>query len=93
MNLNNNLKNMKNINLKNYWIWFLLFILSILTFNLIQWQNEFVWIYIWVVIAIWIFNTSWIFFYKTLNTKDEIRKYIFSFIHIVLLVAMWFPFI
>lgn len=84
---------MKNINFKIYWIWFLLFILSIVLFNLVQWQHNFPSIFIWVMLAIWLFNTSWIFFYKTLNTKDEIRKYIFSFIHIVLLISISFPFI
>jgi heme O synthase-like polyprenyltransferase len=83
---------MKNIDIKNYIIWFSLFILSILVFNLVQWQHSFAPIFIWVVIAIWLFNTSWIFFYKTLNTKDEIKKYMFSFVHIVLLITILFPF-
>lgn len=83
---------MKNLNLKFYWIWFLLFIASILVFNLNQWQDSFTPIFIWIVIAIWLFNTSWIFFYKTLNTNDEIRKCMFSFIHIVLLISIAFPF-
>ncbi|MDD3646773.1 MAG: hypothetical protein PHH06_05215 [Candidatus Gracilibacteria bacterium] len=84
---------MKNINFKIYGIGFLLFILSIVLFNLVQGQHNFPSIFIGVMLAIGLFNTSGIFFYKTLNTKDEIRKYIFSFIHIVLLISISFPFI
>ena len=84
---------MKNINIKSYLMWLTLFASSIIVFNLVQWQHNFAFIFIWVVMAIWLINTGWIFFYKTLNTKDEIQKYVFSFINIVLLIAIIFPFI
>jgi hypothetical protein len=75
---------MKNINFKIYALAFLLFFLWVFTYYLMAWMHSsFITIFIWTISVIWFYNTSSIMFYKTLKTKDEILKYVFSFLHIV----------
>ncbi len=82
---------MKKINFKLYIIWFLLFWLWLLSYKLTKWvHNYFTTVFIWVAASIFFINTSSIFFYKTLNSKDEYLKYIFSFLHILVLILISF---
>jgi|SaaInlLV_10m_DNA_3_1039740.scaffolds.fasta_scaffold11558_3 hypothetical protein len=75
---------MKNINFKIYALAFLFFFLWVFTYYMMTWNHDyFITVFIWAISVIWFYNTSSILFYKTLNTNDEILKYVFSFLHIV----------
>jgi hypothetical protein len=77
---------MEKINLKTYIIAFLLFFLGIGSYYITKWTHSyFATIFVWVIFIFWFINTSSILFYKTLNTNDEYLKYIFSFLHILIL--------
>jgi len=88
---------MKNLNIKFYITWIVLFIFWILFFNLMQliqsqWIISFIKIFIQITWLILLINTSSIFFYRTLPTNDEYLKYIFSFISIFILLFISFIF-
>lgn len=73
---------MKKIDLKQYLMWMISFILSIFLFNISQGNSNIILTIIWVVISVSLFNLSWIFFYKVLKTKIELWKILFSFLNI-----------
>ena len=82
---------MKKINLKLYIMSFLFFFWGILSYYLTKWVHEyFINVFIWIILTIWLFNTSSILFYKTLKSDDEILKYIFSFLNILVLILFTF---
>jgi amino acid transporter len=86
---------MKNINIKAYILWLILFLSWIMIFNimqLIQSQGilSFIKIFIQVSLLIFFINTSSIMFYKTLKISDEYMKYIYSFLNILILMFISF---
>lgn len=81
---------MKNIDIKIYVLAFLSFFLWGIAYYQVLWVHKyFIILFILIVSTIWCLNTSSILFYKTLDTKDEYKKYIFSFLHITVLIALF----
>jgi len=82
---------MKNINFKIYVLSFLFFFWWVFSYYMTKWHHEyFATIFIWFALTIWLINTSSILFYKTLNSNDDYLKYVFSFLHILVLLFISF---